>query len=303
MAGYCSAAACFGVKMECKEIKLAVFDLDGTLLNSKDSLEKDTILALRALYHRGVRIMLCTGRVPSMVEAYLFEIGIEGICACANGAYIVDNHGSLIYQKPIPSDMLLSIVELFAQRRLTFSLMAKRDIYTYGTVSRRWDRFERYEELARNYNLPFPRLLEYSQWEENGSLPIYKIPVMELEKGELKEELKLLNQFSDCIAVTRSGPKIIDITAVDVSKGTAVRTVAGHLGIQKDEICCMGDYDNDVWMFKEAGISIAMGNAPDRVKSAADYVTEDHNKDGAAEAIARYILPLAKGGIYADQMD
>ena len=250
MAGYCSAAACFGVKMECKEIKLAVFDLDGTLLNSKDSLEKDTILALRALYHRGVRIMLCTGRVPSMVEAYLFEIGIKGICACANGAYIVDNHGSLIYQKPIPSDMLLSIVELFAQRRLTFSLMAKRDIYTYGTASRRWDRFERYEELARNYNLPFPRLLEYSQWEENGSLPIYKIPVME-----------------------------------------------------KDEICCMGDYDNDVWMFKEAGISIAMGNVPDRVKSAADYVTEDHNKDGAAEAIARYILPLAKGGIYVDQMD
>lgn len=73
--------------------------------------------------------------------------------------------------------------------------------------------------------------------------------------------------------------------------------------MEKDEICCMGDYDNDVWMFKEAGISIAMGNVPDRVKSAADYVTEDHNKDGAAEAIARYILPLAKGGIYADQMD
>jgi hydroxymethylpyrimidine pyrophosphatase-like HAD family hydrolase len=62
------------------------------------------------------------------------------------------------------------------------------------------------------------------------------------------------------------------------------------MGIEKEEICVFGDYDNDLPMFREAGLSVAMGNARQEVKDLADIVTSANDDDGVAEAIRKYIL-------------
>jgi hydroxymethylpyrimidine pyrophosphatase-like HAD family hydrolase len=63
------------------------------------------------------------------------------------------------------------------------------------------------------------------------------------------------------------------------------------MGLGKEEICVFGDYDNDLSMFREAGLAIAMGNACAEAKDLADIVTSTNDEDGVAEAIERYILP------------
>jgi len=77
----------------------------------------------------------------------------------------------------------------------------------------------------------------------------------------------------------------------EVSKGNALKTIAADLGIRSQEIVAFGDHHNDIGMLQFAGLGVAMGNAPDEVKVAADYVTLSNAEDGVAVVIEEMILP------------
>ena len=62
-----------------------------------------------------------------------------------------------------------------------------------------------------------------------------------------------------------------------------------RLAIPKEQIIAIGDNENDVEMFKEAGISVAMENAKDPVKQQADFVAADNDHDGAAEFLEKFL--------------
>ena len=81
-----------------------------------------------------------------------------------------------------------------------------------------------------------------------------------------------------------------EIFSKDASKGNGLKALSAHLGIEKEEIACIGDGQNDSFMFEESGLKIAMGNAEEMLKQRADYVTSSNRHDGAAEAIEKYIL-------------
>ena len=66
--------------------------------------------------------------------------------------------------------------------------------------------------------------------------------------------------------------------------------LAKHLGLNKDNVMTLGDAGNDLHMIKYAGLGIAMGNAFDEVKEAADYITDSNDNDGVAKAIEKFIL-------------
>ena len=52
----------------------------------------------------------------------------------------------------------------------------------------------------------------------------------------------------------------------------------------------VGDEGNDVAMIRAAGLGVAMGNAPERIKAEADWITADCDHDGVAEVIEKYLL-------------
>jgi len=88
----------------------------------------------------------------------------------------------------------------------------------------------------------------------------------------------------------RSQPYYCDVIAPGISKGRIVTVLAARLGLAREEIAVLGDMNNDLDMFAEAGFAIAMGNAPDNVKGAANGTTGGNDEDGWAEAIDRYVL-------------
>ena len=90
--------------------------------------------------------------------------------------------------------------------------------------------------------------------------------------------------------MTSSRPSIYDVSAEGVDKGLAVRMARKALGIEKEKVCVIGDFYNDMAMFSEAGLSIAMGNAPEEVRQKADKTVSSNNEDGVAEAIEKYLL-------------
>lgn len=81
----------------------------------------------------------------------------------------------------------------------------------------------------------------------------------------------------------------IDIIHGDVSKAKGIAILAKRLKVKQEEIIAIGDNINDIPMLKYAGLGIAMGNAPDRVKKAADLVTLSNDEDGVAKFIERIL--------------
>jgi Cof subfamily protein (haloacid dehalogenase superfamily) len=97
-------------------------------------------------------------------------------------------------------------------------------------------------------------------------------------------------QFGDHVSASRSQPYYADVTHPDANKGAVVRYLSKHYEIAPHEIATIGDMPNDVLMFAQSGLSIAMGNASPEVQRAAHRVTTSNQDEGFASAVERYIL-------------
>jgi len=90
--------------------------------------------------------------------------------------------------------------------------------------------------------------------------------------------------------VARSQPYYCDVIPPGIDKGRLVELLSNRLGVKREEILVLGDMENDLQMFAQAGFAVAMGNAADAVKRAADATTLSNDEDGVAVAIERYVL-------------
>jgi hydroxymethylpyrimidine pyrophosphatase-like HAD family hydrolase len=91
-------------------------------------------------------------------------------------------------------------------------------------------------------------------------------------------------------SAARSQPYYLDITHPDANKGTVVTTLSRLLSVPVNEIATIGDMPNDVLMFRNSGLGIAMGNASPDVQAQADMVTDSYADEGFAKAIERFVL-------------
>src|SRR5262249_36285622 len=92
------------------------------------------------------------------------------------------------------------------------------------------------------------------------------------------------------VSAARSQPYYLDVTHPEANKGYVVLRLSKMLGIPVDQIATIGDMPNDVAMFEKSGVSIAMGQANDEVKSAATYATTSSEEEGFATAVQQYVL-------------
>jgi Cof subfamily protein (haloacid dehalogenase superfamily) len=92
------------------------------------------------------------------------------------------------------------------------------------------------------------------------------------------------------ISAVRSQPYYLDVTNLSANKGEVVRMLSKLLAIPPEQIATIGDQPNDVLMFEQSGISIAMGNASTEVQHAATYVTTSNEEEGFANAMERFVL-------------
>ena len=79
-----------------------------------------------------------------------------------------------------------------------------------------------------------------------------------------------------------------EYTAKDVNKATAIESACSKLGITRDEMIAFGDAENDLPMLEYAGLGVAMANAVEAVKAAADEITLDNNSDGIAASLQKH---------------
>ena len=158
-------------------------------------------------------------------------------------------------------------------------------------------RVERYHknpnmwEYFRTTRKPVPDVLALVEKENRGMDKVQALFADMEEREQAWEELSRLGG----LALVGSLGYNIEINAAGVNKGTGLIRLGELLGIRREEIMACGDGDNDAAMLREAGFGVAMANAEDPVKEAADYITDSNDEDGAAKAIEKFVLEGGKG--------
>jgi hydroxymethylpyrimidine pyrophosphatase-like HAD family hydrolase len=97
-------------------------------------------------------------------------------------------------------------------------------------------------------------------------------------------------QFGNRVSAAGSQPYYLDVTHPEANKGQVVTFLSHRFDIPTDQIATIGDMPNDMLMFADSGLSIAMGNASSEVQGAADRVTTSNEDEGFANAVDRFVL-------------
>jgi 5-amino-6-(5-phospho-D-ribitylamino)uracil phosphatase len=273
--------------------RMLAVDIDGTLVNSRDELTPGVTAALRRAAAAGVRIVLATGRRYSRALPLVEPLGIEAPIVSASGSLIKDvlDHRTL-YEARFGEGDLSRLLAVTAE--CGFDAVLYADTYDRG-----------FDFFCPRLDTPEPELAEY----------------LRLNPGDGREQRDLMTRppegifagfamgtraqmvglhdslqaalpdrlYTHVIRSPRYQGFMCEIAPAGVTKWSGIRRVADLWNIADDEICAVGDDVNDLPMLIGSGLGVAMGNAVDELKAAADRIAPHNDEDGLAEVV-RWVL-------------
>jgi Cof subfamily protein (haloacid dehalogenase superfamily) len=258
--------------------RLVATDLDGTVIRSDGSISERTKQMLAAVEEAGAVLVLVTGRPPRWMPPIVEATGHRGVAICANGALIYDLHTSSVVRHNLLSTSALA--DIVAALR--------RDVPGIAFAVERHDSGFAHEPAYR------PR------WDSSDAKAVR--PIEELladgaskllgrHEGMGADELLAAAHRSVGHLGTlthSSSDGLLEISAVGVSKASALAELAAEHGIDAAEVVAFGDMPNDIPMLSWAGLGVAVANAHPEVIAVADEVTASNDDDGVAAVLSRW---------------
>ncbi len=247
--------------------EIAFFDIDGTLLDfGADRIRPTVVNALQKLQGGGCKLFLATGRAPFMVPAFQ-EISFDGVL-CFNGSLCFDRKG-IIFSNPLDQADLLTLINNAEQMGKPVILATERMRgYTF------------YDHCLDDYLQLAKIKCEQIDLQRMETDPVYQLTIP--ATGEYDTQLL---QGTTQLKTARWWDKVVDVIPAHGGKALAMEHILLHYGIEKENSLAFGDGDNDLDMIRFAGVGIAMGNASNAVKEAADWVTNSCAEDGVYTAL------------------
>ncbi|GBQ27138.1 HAD family hydrolase [Gluconacetobacter azotocaptans] len=264
------------------KIRLVVSDIDGTLVTRDKRLTPAVLAAARSLRAAGVGLCLVSSRAPRGMEMFLGPLAIDTPRAGLNGGLIAMPDGTIVSRLSLDPDAVRQSVEILQAHRVDPWLFIGHDWMVTDPAGPYVAR-ERQVVQTDPVVVPDFDAHTHNVGKIMGASSDYPLLArMEAEIGAL---------LAGRASVHRSSDYYLDITHSRANKGYAALELARLMNVDIGEVACIGDMYNDVPMLDEAGVAIAMGNAPDGVKAHAHFVTASNEQDGWAHAIERYVLP------------
>ena len=268
--------------------ELICIDIDGTLLDNEKKLHDKVRESVCRAHGEGAVIVLGSARLPGGVELIEKALGIGCIRICNAGAYILSG-GRCILNRHLRAEDMETIWEKYAEKNgLNMWIFFDRDWYVTGM-----DPFIEKEIPAIGCQPGMARVSELAEiWKREATGPSKLLIAAQPEeveriRTEFLEE-KARGMWSRT-AIAKSSDFFLEFFPEGVDKGSALRAICDSLGIPPEKTAAIGDQEMDLPMIRTAGLGIAMGNAAECLKEAADYVTRSNEEDGVAYAID-YIL-------------
>lgn len=258
-------------------------DLDGTLLKNDKTISDENIRAIEYFKSEGGFFTFVTGRMPFFVSYALDTIKPNAPFGCINGGGLYDHIAEEYVWKSIMPDGVISLVELIDDNFDDVGIQVNTFYKTYfckeNQTMKDFRRITKLENLVCHY--------------KDIKEPVAKILFGSESDEQIKEMDEMLKSHSlaDKFDFIRSEKTLYEILPAGVGKGTSIIKLCHHLNIDINKTLAIGDYNNDISMFKAAKAGIAVSNACKDALDAADYVTVSNEEN----AIAKVISDLEEG--------
>lgn len=257
-------------------IKLVAMDLDDTLLNSSLSLSPRSISVIRKAREAGMLITFATNRGFRASKPFIEPLGISGLLITYGGAQTRDaENGKIIHELLIEKSIVAKALEFAGEQEVYLHVQRNDDIFYCKACA--WS--EKYEAYVKYRGKEAP-------WLAREPVQASKIMILG-EPGRIAALLPLAREvFRDELWITSSKPWFMELNHPAATKGSALKALAGILGLDRANIAAFGDHpvvDRD--MIEYAGLGVAMGNAPQALKNVSDMVAPTNDDDGVAVVI------------------
>ena len=273
-----------------RNIKLIALDLDGTLLNMEKKVPQGNYQALKECEKAGIQIVSATGRGVGGIPPMIRELPGANYAITTNGAVVADlKNNKAIKTCGLSNEMIQRILNIAKKyHSATDPFIDGRAITEPASIDH-MDEFglsPEMQKLIRDTREVVPNVMEYVKT-TGAEAEKVNIFMADLEEREvLRKELMAIPELS----ISSSMYNNLEVNAKGADKGSALLWLADYLGIDREETMSFGDGENDIPMIQAAGIGVAMENALDTVKAAADMITLKNDEDGVAAAIRKIIF-------------
>jgi len=271
-----------------KDIKLLVLDIDGTIAGQSNTLSHPVKEVIAAVQAKGIKVAIATGRMYCSALRFHQEIGSTLPLVAYQGAWIQDPNTQEIHRHlSVSREIALQLLEYFEQPDLRSLLSVHFYINDQLYVREITKETESYQQRCGVNAIPVGDLRQLLDHEPTKILAL-------CDDASLIQQLltNLRHRYKSTeLYMTTSVATFLEAANTHVNKGNAVRYLAEEmLGLESHNVMTIGDNFNDVEMLSYAGISVAMGNAPDQVQAIADWVAPSVELDGAAIAMEKFLL-------------
>ncbi|HEH9413691.1 Cof-type HAD-IIB family hydrolase [Aeromonas salmonicida] len=270
------------------EYKAIALDMDGTLLTRDHKISSATRAALAQARAHGIKVLLVTGRHFMTARPFHHELALDTPIICSNGAYLYDPaQERILAGDPLAVAPLTDLLVQVEAQQMGALFHLSEGIGYIGC--------EDHITRMRHWSANQPDHLKISLLPADDLVSWLKNPIWKLEL--FNQDPALLHQFMgevvEAMPFTRdwAAPYAVELVQPGCSKGNRLALWAESEGIAMENVVAFGDNNNDISMFEQVGLAVAMGNAAAHVQTHADLVTADHNEDGIALALQRWVLP------------
>lgn len=260
------------------ERSIIFFDIDGTIIDVAGNIPASAVGAIRGARERGTLCVVNTGRPMAHVDPKVTAIGFDGyICSC--GQHIVWEDRVALHAEFSP-EQCRSIAAWNRRCRLDAVYESERGIW--------FDMTHPMTDVIRSSREQFARRgFDVERSVEDADFGFDKFCVFIREDSDLDAFLRFAQPF--CTVIFREG-EMLEVIRKGFSKESGLHWVTERLGIPPERCYAIGDSTNDLPMLSSVAHGIAMGNAPEDVKAAAEYVTAALWQDGVAQALRHFGL-------------
>ncbi len=244
-------------------IRAVVTDLDRTLLRTDKSISDYSVSVFERCRQKGIKLIVATARPKRAVRIFFERIQFDGV--------IYNNGGSVqigtadLHKACIDHNLVLEILSGLKRRDSSYKLSVEQDDNLYSNF-----------EVPLEWNIIKPYVTDFSDLPE---IPADKILVNISSMEEVNEIAKGLPRE---LYIELADSKLGLIMHKNATKLNGVKVLAKEWGISLSEMVAFGDDYNDIQMLKECGQGVAVANAIDEVKAAADFICRSNDEDGVA---------------------
>ncbi len=281
-------------------VRLLAVDIDGTLAHQGDEILPATREALARAHREGVEVVIATGRRYRTTRRVIDNLELEVAAVILDGAVVKDVDGTTSAQRPLTADDVADLVALTQEAEV--AAVGQRDGHTddgpdFVIDGRpRWNGWtSRYAE-ANQAHYRWHADLAQQRWDD----------LLVLSAFGREDELQALvdavhgrhpDRFAtQLVALAPSSPSrggfYAGIRPAGICKWTGLELLMEARGLSADEVCAVGDERNDLTMIEAAGVGVAMGNAHEDLRRAADWTTGTCDEAG----LVRVVDHLLAGG-------